>query len=84
MGHLVTCFLAFLIERTLEIKLKKANLISAPEQVREALDSLQVSTLEIGDPSISLSISPLRQVRWLRISSKIQSINSLIQYIKQA
>jgi hypothetical protein len=54
MGHLVTCFLAFLIERTLEIKLKKANLISAPEQVREALDSLQVSTLEIGDPSISL------------------------------
>lgn len=48
-GHLVTCFLAFLLERTLEIKLKSAGLPTAPEQTRQAIDSLEVSSIVFGD-----------------------------------
>lgn len=39
-GHFVLCFLAFLMERTLEFKLKEAGFPSSPEQIREALNSL--------------------------------------------
>jgi transposase len=39
-GHFVLCFLAFLMERTLEFKLNEAGLPSSPEQIREALNSL--------------------------------------------
>jgi len=39
-GHFVLCFLAFLMERTLEFKLNEVGLPSSPEQIREALNSL--------------------------------------------
>lgn len=39
-GHFVLCFLAFLMERTLEFKLSEAGIPSSPEQIREALNSL--------------------------------------------
>lgn len=39
-GHFVLCFLAFLLERTLEVKLNEAEIESSPEQIREALCSL--------------------------------------------
>ena len=46
-GHLVLCFIAFLIERTLEIELKQNNIEYSPEKIREALNSLQFSEIEI-------------------------------------
>lgn len=47
LGHLVLCFLAFLIERTIELELKKNNVSCSPSKIREALNSLQVSEIEI-------------------------------------
>jgi transposase len=46
-GHFVICFLAFLLERTLEFKLKKAGEEVSPEQIREALNSMNFAEVEI-------------------------------------
>ena len=49
LGHFVLCFIAFLLERTLEQELRKKGIEASPEQIREALNSLEVSQLQIGD-----------------------------------
>jgi len=46
-GHFVLCFLAFLLERTLEFKLTEAGYDSAPEQIREALNSLNFVQVKV-------------------------------------
>jgi len=46
-GHFVACFLAFLLERTLELKLKRAEEHSSCEQIREALNSMNFSKVNI-------------------------------------
>ena len=46
-GHFVVCFLAFLLERTLEFHLKKAKVAASPERIREALNSLAFVEVEI-------------------------------------
>ncbi len=46
-GHFVICFLAFLLEKTLEFKLKKANLSASPQEIREDLNSMNFAEVEI-------------------------------------
>lgn len=47
-GHFVMCFLAFLLERTLEFKLKSLREEGiSPEKIREALNSLNFAELEM-------------------------------------
>jgi len=46
-GHMMLCFIAFLIERTLEIELKGSNIEYSPPKIKEALNSLQFSDIEI-------------------------------------
>jgi len=46
-GHFVICFLAFLLERTLESKLKRATLSASPQQIREALNSMNFAEVKI-------------------------------------
>jgi transposase len=46
-GHFVVCFLAFLMERSLEFRLRKAGEVAAPEQIRDALNSLCFVEVEI-------------------------------------
>jgi len=46
-GHFVVCFLAFLLERTLEFALKKSGEAASPEKIREALNSMAFAKLEI-------------------------------------
>jgi transposase len=44
-GHFVLSFIAFLLERTLEIQLKQNNIPYSPQLIRKALDELQYSVL---------------------------------------
>lgn len=44
-GHFVLSFIAFLLERTLEIQLKQHNILYSPHLIRKALDELQYSVL---------------------------------------
>ncbi len=46
-GHFVICFLAFLLERTLEFQLKKAHLEVSPQQIRETLNSMNFAEVKI-------------------------------------
>jgi transposase len=46
-GHFVICFLAFLLERTLEIKLKDEEGVASPEKIRSALNSMQFAEIEL-------------------------------------
>lgn len=40
---MVLCFIAFLLERTLELELKQNDIEYSPYKIREALNSLQFS-----------------------------------------
>ena len=53
-GHLVLCFIAFLLERTLEIKLKEKKIECSAYDIREALNNLQFSVIEIEGESFYL------------------------------
>jgi transposase len=46
-GHFVICFLAFLLGREVEIQLKKQGVSASPERIKEALNSLEVCTLNM-------------------------------------
>lgn len=53
-GHMVLCFIAFLIERTIEIELKKANIDYSTTRIREALWKLQFSEITVEDKTFFL------------------------------
>jgi transposase len=42
-GHLVTCFIAFLLERTLELRLRKNKIDYSTNKIKEAISKLEVS-----------------------------------------
>lgn len=46
-GHFVICFLAFLLERNLEFKLKKCGEKASPEKIREAINSLNFAMVSL-------------------------------------
>ena len=46
-GHFMMCFLAFLLERELEYRLKRRNIDFTTEKIKEALNSLELSEIEI-------------------------------------
>jgi len=46
-GHLVLCFMAFLLERTLELELKSQGVEYSAQRIREALSSLEFSQIEL-------------------------------------
>ncbi len=46
-GHFVVCFLAFLLERTLEFVLRKAGIDASPQAIQEALNSLNFAEVEV-------------------------------------
>ena len=53
-GHMVLCFIAFLIERTIEIELKKANIDYSYTKIREAIIGLQFSEITVEDKTFFL------------------------------
>lgn len=77
-GHFMICFIAFLLERTLEIKLKKPDLISSPTKIREALNSMQFAQVNIAgnDFYIKTQSTPLASAILRQL--KIQPPKNLI------
>ena len=53
-GHLISCFLAFLLERTLEIKLRTAKKPLSPEGIRAAMLSMDASIIQQGNDTFFL------------------------------
>jgi transposase len=46
-GHFVACFMAFVLARALENKLKANKIAASPETIREAIQSLEVSEIRL-------------------------------------
>ncbi|NPV27383.1 MAG: IS1634 family transposase, partial [Firmicutes bacterium] len=71
-GHFVICFLAFLLERTLEFRLKEHQLFISPAQIQEALSSLLFTEMEINSQRFLVKMRPSdnanKILRILRIS----------------
>ena len=57
-GHFVLCFLAFLLERTLELELKKNNVDYSVDRIRESLSLLELSIININDKQYILRSKP--------------------------
>ena len=51
-GHIVLCFLAFVIHRSLEIELIKKGTDHTIERIREAIGGLEASLLEVNGERI--------------------------------
>jgi transposase len=51
-GHFVICFLAFLLERTLEFKLKENQIEATPDKIREALNNMQFAVIDLNDQKL--------------------------------
>ncbi|MBE3579089.1 MAG: IS1634 family transposase [Caldanaerobacter subterraneus] len=71
-GHFVVCFLAFLLERTLEYKLKTNGIMMSPNKIREALNSMMFTEVEINGQlyliKMKLSEGATKILRVLRIA----------------
>lgn len=57
-GHFVVCFLAFLLERTLEFRLKENRLEVSPQKIQEALNSLTFTEVEINGQKLLIKMRP--------------------------
>ncbi|WPX09246.1 IS1634 family transposase [Anaerocellum danielii] len=53
-GHFVVCFLAFLLERTLEFKLREKGKDMSSEKIKEAVNSMNFMQIEAGGRKILL------------------------------
>jgi transposase len=53
-GHLVSCFIAFLLERTLELELREGGIEYSTERVREAITAMEASKVHCGDQAFYL------------------------------
>ena len=57
-GHFVLCFIAFLLERTLELELKKNKLPYSVEKIRDSLSALELSIVNMEDKKYILRSNP--------------------------
>ena len=53
-GHFVLCFLAFLLERSLEIKAKENGISASPQMLKDSLNALQVVGFSVHDKAYFL------------------------------
>ena len=87
-GHFVLCFLAFLMERTMEIMLKDEvdEVNSSPEKIQAALNTMQLAfvTTEMGEIYIKAKPEPLANkiFRLLKINTPA-NINSKQELIEK-
>jgi transposase len=57
-GHFVLCFIAFLLERTLELELKKNNISYSVKNIRASLSALELSVINMEDKKYILRSNP--------------------------
>lgn len=53
-GHFAMCFFAFLLERDLEIRLRKRDIEFSPERIKEALNTMEFSHIQLEKESLFL------------------------------
>jgi len=82
-GHFAMCFIAFLMERELELTLMKNNKTHAPEQIKEAINSLIFTKLNIENQDYYLKNDHLKLASEMLAVLKIKQPEN-IQTFQQA
>jgi transposase len=67
-GHFVVCFIAFVLERALERKLKANKIAASPEKIKEAIGSMAVSEIKLKGEQFYL------KSKHLPLASKIMKV----------
>lgn len=70
-GHFVICFPTFLLERTLEFKLKKASPEASPQKIQEVLNSMNFAEVKIEKSKF------LIQTKFDSLGSKISRLSHI-------
>lgn len=74
-AHFIVCFIAFMIERDLEIRLKNSKSfqeeIITPDRIKEALNSLEVSKIKIDDEIFYMKSNHTNQKDKLKLGRDI-------------
>lgn len=76
-GHFTLCFIAFLLERTLEYKLRKNRIELSPERIKEVLNSIEVSRVNIQGKPYYLKAKALKPAGSILRAFRIKSIKNL-------
>ncbi|MBU2445159.1 MAG: transposase [Bacteroidetes bacterium] len=88
-GHFVMCFLAFLLERELEFRLRKNKIEFSPEKIKEALNGMELSEIKIENETYYLRgkhnslASKIFSTLRLRQPENILVETDALNYVKQ-
>lgn len=77
-GHFVVCFLSFLLERTLELKLKEKNIEFSPERIKEALNSMNLTEVKHNNESYLLKTNALELSRKILNVLSIKPLKNIV------
>lgn len=81
-GHFVVCFIAFVLERAMESKLKRNKINASPQKIKEAINSLEVSKIALGNQQYYLKGKQHKLASEILRVFKIKQINN-ITHIKE-
>ena len=74
-AHFIICFIAFMLERDLEIRLKKSKLfkdyVITPERIKEALNSLELSKIKVDNKIFYMKSNHSNQKNKLKFAKDI-------------
>jgi transposase len=87
-GHFVMCFMAFLLERELELRLLKNDKIKAPEQIKESINSLIFTEFTVENEKFYLRnehqklASEILAILKIKQPENVQSLIQIENYMK--
>lgn len=76
-GHFTLCFLAFLIERNLEMRLRDNQIELSPDKIKEVLNSLELSRVRINDEEFFLKAKPRQPAATILRALRIKAPENL-------
>ncbi len=88
-GHFVSCFIAFLLERELELCLRRRNVDFSTERIKEALNKMEFSEIEIEGQKYFLKgkhnslTSKIFAVLKIKQPSNLMSNEQTIEYMEK-
>jgi len=77
-GHFVICFLSFLLERALELKLKEKNIEFSPERIKEALNSMNFAEVLYQNEKYLLKTNALELSRKILNALSIKPFKNIL------
>ena len=78
-GHFMLCYIAFVLERTLEIKLRRNGVELSAEQIKDHLNTLQLSEIHLNDKRFYLKSKNSSQASKILRALKIKPFKNIVE-----